>query len=106
MRTGQLPHFRLTPALDVLFEFRSEFLDRIFHRPTSAVGEAADRRARHDADAVADLVEQIQVFKPTLTLADAIDDLEHPAGALSAGRALAARLVGIEPAGVVEHIDH
>ena len=38
--------------------------------------------------------------------ADALDHLEHPAGPLAARRALAARLVGEEPAGVVQQVDH
>ena len=35
-----------------------------------------------------------------------VHDLEHPAGPLAARRALAAALVGEEPAGVVQHVDH
>ena len=50
-------------------------------------------------------IEDVQIFQPALAAADAVDDLEHPAGALAARRTLAARLVGEEPADVVQHID-
>src|SRR5262249_14515746 len=41
------------PTPDVLLEFGAELLDGVLHRPAGAVGQAADRRARHDADGVA-----------------------------------------------------
>ena len=83
----------------------AELADGVLDRPAGAVGQAADRRARHDADLVADLFEDVQVLQPALAAADAVDDLQHPAGAFAAGRTLAARLVGEEPADVVQHID-
>ena len=38
------------PAADVLLELRAELADRVLDRPAGAVGQAADRRAGHDAD--------------------------------------------------------
>src|SRR5437867_1570389 len=93
VRRRQLQRVRLLAALDVRLELGAELPHRLLDRPAGAVGQAADRRARHDADLLADLLEDLQVLEATLPPADAIDDLEHPAGALAAGRTLAARLV-------------
>src|SRR5207249_4789287 len=80
-------------AADVFLELAAELLDRVLHRPASPVREAADRRARHDADAVADLFQNLEVFKPALAALDALANLQHPAGPFAARRALAARFV-------------
>src|SRR5262249_32419740 len=90
---------------DALFQFRPELADDVLHRPAGAVGQAADRRAGHDADAVADLLQDLQVLQPPLPLADAVGDLQHPPGPLAARRTLAARLVGEKATDIVENLD-
>src|SRR5207237_6769826 len=57
------------------------------------------------ANLVADFIENLQDLYPALAAADAVHDLQHPAGALAARRTLAARLVRKEPAGVIQQID-
>src|SRR5262245_55807801 len=103
MRPGQLQRVRLLAGLDVLLELRPELTDGVLDRPAGAVGQAADRRPRHDADLVADLLQDLQVLRPALPAAHAIDDLEHPPRPLAARRTLAARLVREEAARVVQH---
>src|SRR5947199_6217674 len=71
-------------AADVLLELTPELADGGLHRPARPVGQPADRRARHDADLVADLLQDGQVLLAPLAAADAVHDLEHPAGALAA----------------------
>src|SRR5207253_2821044 len=92
------------PAAEVLLELRPELAHGVLHWPTGAVGQAADRRARHDADGIANLLQDLQVLQPALATAEALHDLVHPAGALAARRTLAARLVGEEPGDVVHDV--
>src|SRR3954466_2044548 len=97
---------RLLAALDVRQKLAAELPHRLLDRPAGAVGQPADRGTRHDADAVADLFEDGEVLLPALPPADAIDDLQHPAGPFAARRALAARFVLEEPADVVKDVHH
>src|SRR5438309_8784631 len=90
---------------DVLFKLAPELLDGVLHRPAGPVRQAADRRARHDADVAADLFEDLQVLQPTLPSAETLHDLQHPASPFAAGRTLATRLVREEPAAVVHDVD-
>src|SRR5207302_244664 len=48
----------------------------------------------------------MQVLHAAPTVAKAFHDLEHPAGSLPAGRALAARFMGKKATDVVDHIDN
>src|SRR5690349_10259656 len=88
-RCGRAP---LT-LLDVLFQLRPKFLDRVLDRPTGSICQTADRRPRHDADRLRDIVEDLQILEPTATATHAVKNLFHPSGALAARRALAARFV-------------
>src|SRR5262245_47662896 len=104
MRSRKLERIgRLLATLDVGLELGAELPDGELDRPAGAVRQAADGRPRHDANPVADLLEDGQVVVPALPAADAVDDLVHPARALAAGRALPAGLVIEEAADVVEH---
>src|SRR5262249_56893767 len=92
-------------AIDVRLDLGPELLHGVLDRPAGAVGQAADRRPRHDADAVADLREDVQVLQPALPALDAADDLLHPARPLAARGTLAARLVGEKATNVVQNVD-
>src|SRR5262249_21760751 len=63
-------------------------------------------RARDDADRVADFLQNLQILQAPVPTAHALGDLQHPGGAFPAGRALPARLVGEEPADVMEVVDN
>src|SRR5437762_2417212 len=78
MRPHQGQGVGLLAALDVTPELLLELADRLLDRPAGAVGQTADRRPRHDADAVAHLFEDLQILLPALAATDAIHDLEHP----------------------------
>src|SRR5262245_61075170 len=93
VRQCQRHRLFLLPALDVRLELGAELLDRILDRPAGAVGQAADGRAGDDADAVADVGEDVEVLAAALAGSQALDDLQHPAGALATRRTLPARLV-------------
>ena len=54
---------------------------------------------------VADLFQDFQILQSSLSAPNALHDLQHPAGSLAAGRALAARFVSEEATDVVQHID-
>src|SRR3954452_25193810 len=96
MRHRQRQALALLPALDVGLQLGAEFLDGVPDRPARAVGQSADGRAGHDADAHADVEQDVEIVPAPLAAADAVDDLEHPAGPLPARRTLAAGLVGEE----------
>jgi len=98
------PSLRIRP-LDVVLELPAEFLDRVLDRPGGAVGEPADRRAGHHAHRVADLGEQVEIPQASLAGLDPFEHPQRPARALAARRALTARLVGEEAAGVVQEVD-
>src|SRR5262245_59971578 len=78
----------------VALEVVAEVAQHALHRPGRGVGEGADRLALHlrrDAE------QHREVLGAALAALDALDDLVHPAGALTALRALPARLVAEEP---------
>ena len=74
-----------------------ELVDERARRPGGAVGQAADRRAGHDAHGLFQLHEHVEVLAPAAAVDDAVEDLAHPRAAFAAGRALAAAFVGVEP---------
>ena len=94
------------PALDrkwhrrLLGTRRSEFIvilvDEGARGPGGAVGQAADRRAGHDAHRLFQFQEHLDVARSPAAVEDAVEDLVHPGGPFAAGRALAAGLVGQE----------
>src|SRR5581483_3677206 len=90
MCADQRRRFDTTSAADKVLELLAKLGDRGLDGPTRPVGQAANRRARHDADGVADFLENVQIFHPALAATDAFDNLQHPAGALATRRALAA----------------
>ena len=99
-------HQRALPsALDPVFEVAAVFVDGVFDGPGGSVAEAADGRAGDDADAVGDFQQQVDVAQLAAAVEDAFEDFRHPGGTLAAGSALAAALVRVEPATVVEHLD-
>src|SRR5262249_10998204 len=105
MDTDQRRGLAPPAAADVVLQLRPEFAHGILHRPAGAVRQAADRRAGHDPHTIADLIKNVQVFEPAAAAADAVGDLQHPAGSLAARRTLAARLVLEKATDVVQHID-
>src|SRR5262249_40384220 len=64
---------------NILLELAAKLADRLFHRPTGTISQAADRRTRHDADGVADLFQYIQVLRPPLPAPQPIAHFQHPA---------------------------
>src|SRR5512147_2412963 len=90
--------------LEIASELRALVLDEVFEL-VAILGEDADRRVArgvaHAADRRAvvqlrDRDQALDVLGAAVALHDAVDDPVHPAHALAARRALAARLVVIE----------
>src|SRR3990167_3946185 len=80
------------PVPDVVLELRAEVLDEALHRHGGRIAEGADGAAH---DVVGDAVEQVEVLGAPLAVLDAVHDAVEPAGALAAGRALAAGLLEV-----------
>src|SRR6267378_4710734 len=80
-------------VLDVVHELVAEVLDEALHRQRRGVAERADGAP---GDVVGDVVEEREVLHAAEALLDAVHDAIQPAGALAAGRALAAGLLEIE----------
>src|SRR5690242_21104829 len=78
---------------DVVLELAAEMLDEALHRQRGSVAERADRAP---LDVVGDVRQHVEVLGPAVAVLDAIDHAPHPAGALAAGRALAARFLEVE----------
>src|SRR5262249_48877361 len=96
----------LLRSADVLLELDSKLADRVLDRPTSAVGQTANRRAGHDTHVVADFFEDLQILQASLTTSQAFRDFQHPAGSLAARRTLAARFMREKTTNVVQDIDN
>ncbi len=90
----------------IILEFASKFADGVFNGPGGAVGQAANGRAGHNADRIADFQKQIQICQPSASGLDAIEHLQCPVRSFAAGSALAAAFVGEKPATIVEEIDN
>ena len=75
MSSGQRWAFAASSAFDVLFEFGSEFMDRVLHRPGSAVGQTANRSSRDRTHRSRDLKQQINVAEFASTIANTFQDL-------------------------------
>src|SRR5512132_483458 len=80
-------------AADVLVELVAEELQGGDDRAGGPVAEGAERAPE---DRVADVLEGVHVLGATLAGLQPAEDLAHPVGALPAGGALAAGLVGVE----------
>src|SRR5687768_18424177 len=80
-------------ALNMENELVAEVLDEALHRQRRGVAERADSAP---GDVVGDVVKELQVLHAALALLDAMHDAVEPAGALAAGRALAAGLLEVE----------
>src|SRR5262245_23512414 len=93
MSGNDAKRFRLLTTLDVRFKLGSELFDDGLYRPTSAVSQSANRCAGHDANAVADFSQDVEVFELPATLANAVGNLEHPPCAFSRWCALATRFM-------------
>src|SRR6202158_2189615 len=90
----------------------AEMLEETLHRPGRGVAEPADGVT---FDAIGQVEQQIQLLAPCLPVENALERAVEPAGALAAGRALAAGLRHIEArqalvfayhAGGLVHHDH
>src|SRR5262245_56913247 len=84
---------------DVVVELRPELLDVRDVRPDRPVVKGANRAAHAPAG---DVHDRVRVLGNDLPGKDPAGDLVDPAGALAAGRALPARLVGVEAGDHVE----
>src|SRR5918994_2118943 len=90
-------------AADVLVELVAEELQGGDDRAGRPVAEGAEGAPE---DRVADVLEGVHVVGLALAALQAAQDLAHPVGALPAGGALAARLVGVEFGEVQARPDH
>src|SRR5215207_5969467 len=90
-------------AADVLVELVAEELQGGDDRAGRPVAEGAEGAPE---DRVADVLEGVHVVGPALAALQPAQDLAHPVGALPAGGALAARLVGVELGEVQARPDH
>src|SRR5579871_3564082 len=90
-------------VVDHVLELVAVVLQEALHRPRRGVTEGADRVA---LDAVRDVEQQVEVRALGLPGQDLEDQPVHPAGALAAGRALAAGLGAVEARDALEHLDH
>src|SRR5260370_1114837 len=64
-------------ARDVLFKLRPKLLERVFDRPSGAVGQSANRRTRHDPDPVRDVIERVEIRHAPATFADTGENLRR-----------------------------
>src|SRR3954467_13605552 len=85
---------------DVVFEVPAELAHQAERRHGRALTERTDGVAH---DPAADLVDSVELFERSLAGVDLGDDAIDPARALTARRALAARLVAIEGHQVLHH---
>src|SRR5690348_11991428 len=81
------------PVVDMVLELGAEVLDEALHRQRRRVAERADRAP---GDVVGQVHEEIEALVPSLSVLDAVHHAIEPAGALAAGRALAAGLFEVE----------
>src|SRR5690606_19708707 len=98
---GAAPGEGTTAVPDVGVDLVPEVLLEGDDRRNGGRAERADRGhlgrpVEADAEPVRDVDEQIEVDCPPLPLLDPAQDHLHPGRALTTGRALAARLVGVE----------
>src|SRR6186997_2967684 len=96
--------------LDVRLELGAELAEIALH---GIDGEVAERAQRPPEDPRADALEQVEIRELAAAVFDPLEDLNEPARALPARRALAARLVHVEllrPQGELHHaaavVDH
>src|SRR3569623_1242329 len=97
---------RRVRALDVVLELAVELANCILDRPGSAIRQAANRRTRHDADRIANLEQQLEIFQAAFDPLDALEHFDRPASSLAARRALAAALVSEKTAAIVQEVDN
>src|SRR5215471_1398105 len=80
-------------VMDVMLEFAPEVLDEAFHGERRRIAERADRPA---LDVVRDGIQKIEILEASLAILDALHHAIQPARALTARRALPARLLEVE----------
>src|SRR6266545_7316930 len=108
MSAGERQPLCLAPlsAPDPLLQLAPELLNDVLDRPARAVAQAADRRPRHDADGLRDLIEDRQVCDAALPLPHAVGNLHHPARTFATGRTLTARLMSEKATNVIQNINN
>src|SRR5262249_60293183 len=74
-------------------ELGPEMTDQPLDRPGRGVAQRADRMA---LDLAGDLLQHVDLLDPGVAAHHALHDAVHPAGALAAGRALAAAFMHVE----------
>src|SRR5207249_540725 len=96
---------RFSPTFNIFFELVAELGDGVFHGPSRAVGQAANRGPRNDTDRVSDFQHDIQILAPPFAPAHPVHDFQQPARPLAARGTLPARLVSEELAAIVKYVD-
>ncbi len=91
------------PALQMGLVFLPEITQRGQHGVGRGLAQPADAAG---ADGVGEILQRREVVRPAAALADAIQDIQHAAGAHAAQRAFAARLVLSEAEEIAGDIDH
>src|SRR5690606_4992314 len=90
-------------VLDVVLELVPEMLHETLHGPRRRIAQRADGVA---LDVVGDADQQVHVLLAPLPRQDPPERAVQPAGALSAGRALAAGFHVVEAREALEHAHH
>src|SRR5690606_5576820 len=91
--------FYLLGVLDMVFEVLPEMTNCTGHRPCSCVAERADGLA---FDLLGNVVQQVDVVRPSFAMFDAVQYFFHPAGTFPAGATLTARFMVIKSSKVPE----
>src|SRR5690348_12023469 len=97
---------RRVRALDVFFEFTTKLSNGVFNRPRCSVGQTANGRTRDNANRIANLKEEVEIFESPFASSNALQHLQRPACSFPTGSALSARFMLEELATVMEKIDH
>src|SRR5438874_13714776 len=88
-RPRSVAHDAAATVIDHVFELVPVVLEEALHRPGRGIAECTDGVP---LDAVRDIEQQVKLLAPRRTGEHAFQQPVHPAGALAARRALAARL--------------
>src|SRR5262245_7942261 len=105
-RHRQRLYHTLPSAFNRFFELRTELSNRSLHRPTGAITQSTNRRARNDSHPIGDIDQDIEIFAPSVSASHSIGNLQHPSRTFAARRALTTALVREELTGVVQDVDH
>src|SRR5437879_9068779 len=80
-------------VIDVMLKLGPEMLDEALHRQRGGIAECTNRPTRN---VIRDGNQHVEIFLASLAVLDPVHHPPKPAGALPAGRALAAGLLEVE----------